>query len=41
MGAPFGAAPLQASPMASTLGLEHGLSNSYVVSIARDKRGVM
>ena len=25
----------------TSLGLEHGLSNSYVVSIVQDKRGVM
>lgn len=35
------AATLPTPAVVSTLGLEHGLSNSYVVSIAQDKRGVI
>ena len=35
------AAALPTPATVSSLGLEHGLSNSYVVSIAQDKRGVV
>ena len=35
------AAALPTPATVTSLGLEHGLSNSYVVSIAQDKRGVM
>lgn len=37
----LGVAALPTPASVSTLGLEHGLSNSYVVSIAQDKRGVI
>lgn len=35
------AAALPSPATVTSLGLEHGLSNSYVVSIAQDKRGIM
>lgn len=35
------AAALPSLATVTSLGLEHGLSNSYVVSIAQDKRGIM